>query len=238
MNYIHKVAVIGDSVLKGVVFNEVSGRYQALTESCATMVQKCLNISILNRSRFGNTIDKGNQLLDIALKKGLDCELALLEFGGNDCDFDWKAVSDHPEEEHQPRTQLDHFLSVLSEMVQKLKKNGIEPVLMSLPPVDGERYFQHLVQMGFKAESLLHFLGDPHMISRFHESYSLAVTRFAREAQCIYVPIREAFLSSFKYGKLMCVDGIHPNQEGHYLMKQVFIDTISTGKSWRALPAT
>ena len=233
MNYIHKVAVIGDSVLKGVVFNEVSGRYQALTESCATMVQKCLGISILNRSRFGSTIDKGNQVLDVALAKGLDCELALLEFGGNDCDFDWRAVAERPEEAHLPRTPLDHFLSVLSEMVQKLKKNGIEPVLMSLPPVDGERYFQHLVGMGINAENLLHFLGDPHMISRFHESYSLAITHFAREIGCLYVPIREAFLSEFRYKKLMCSDGIHPNQEGHMLMKQVFVDSIAHGKAWQ-----
>ena len=24
-------------------------------------------------------------------------------FGGNDCDFDWQAVSDHPKEEHLPK---------------------------------------------------------------------------------------------------------------------------------------
>ena len=231
MKEINKVAVIGDSVLKGVVFNETNGRYQALTESCATMLQKCLGISILNRSRFGSTVDKGNQLLDKAIENGLDCEMAVIEFGGNDCDFDWRAVSEHPEISHQPKTPLKHFLQTMSDMVGKLRKNDIEPILMSLPPVDGDRYFHHLSKLGFKADSLMQFLGDPYMISRFHESYSLAITHLAQELKCLYVPIREAFLANFHYGKLMCSDGIHPNQEGHLLMKQVFLDTVTNRRA-------
>ena len=224
MQTFQTVEVLGDSVLKGIILDEKNGKYRPLVENCAAMVQKCLGISIINRSCFGCTVEKGNRLLERELKKGLKCDMVLLEFGGNDCDFDWKEVSAAPEKNHLPRTALNQFIKTMTTMVHALQKNGIRPILMSLPPVDGARYFQFLTKIGMNRENLLHFLGDTNMISRFHESYSLAVTRLAQELQCLYVPIREAFLSNFCYGNLMCADGIHPSREGHVLMKQVFLD--------------
>jgi len=226
MSKIQTVTVCGDSVLKGVVLNETNGRYQALTNNCASMLQKCLDISIINKSHFGHTIDKGSRLLYRDLAQGLKSDVIVLEYGGNDSDFNWKDVSDAPELDHSPRTPLDNFTRMLSDMIQAVRKHGIEPILMSLPPVDGVRYLQYLTNKGMIKENLLKFLGDAHSISRFQESYSLAITRLAQEFQCIYVPVREAFLSDFRYRQLMCSDGIHPNQNGHLLMKKVFLDMV------------
>ena len=222
INIRRTIGVWGDSVLKGVIFDEIRGTYQLLANSCATLVSKKLGFTILNKSRFGCTIDKGRATLEKSLENGLACDYVLLEFGGNDCDFDWPAVESNPDLLHEPHTPLPQFKQQLEEMIELLRKNNIEPMLMSLPPISGEGYLNFLVSKGLKREKLLHFLGDAQQIYRFHESYSLAATSMAIRKNCLYAPIREAFLASRNCPSLICSDGIHPNEKGHELMQQVF----------------
>jgi acyl-CoA thioesterase-1 len=217
-----KIGIWGDSVLKGVIFDEVKGVYELLAENCAAQISRILSTPILNKARFGCTIDNGFSHLERSIRNGLDCDLVLLEFGGNDCDFDWPAVSADPQLPHLPHTELGHFRQMLHEMITLLRQNQIEPLLMSLPPIVGERYFDFLVSKGLDRANLLHFLGDPHQIYRFHESYSLAVTQVAAMNRCLYAPVRETFLATRNSPDLICADGIHPNERGHLLMQQVF----------------
>jgi acyl-CoA thioesterase I len=217
-----KVGVWGDSILKGVVFDEIRGSYQLLADSCADLVSRKLGLDILNKSRFGCTIDKGIAHLEKALENNLDCDYILLEYGGNDCDFDWPAVAAHPDHLHQPRTPLAKFCQQFQYIIDLLRSHHIEPVLMSLPPISGEGYLSFLVKKGLSRQALLHFLGDTQQIYRFQESYSLAVTGLALRNKCFYAPVREAFLAEKDCPALICADGIHPNEKGHRLMQQVF----------------
>lgn len=216
------IGVWGDSVLKGVIFDEIRGTYQLLANSCAALVGKIPGLTILNKSRFGSTIDKGLSTLEKSLASGLACDYVLLEYGGNDCDFDWAAVAANPAWPHQPHTPLRQFKDQLKSMIDLLRQNQIEPILMSLPPISGESYFNFLVSKGLDKQGLLEFLGDVQQIYRFHESYSLAVTELALRNNCLYIPIREAFLATRNSPDLLCLDGIHPNEKGHLLMHQVF----------------
>ncbi len=222
MSLKQKIGVWGDSVLKGVVFDDVRGTYQLLAQSCVQMVEQVFNTTIINRTRFGSTVEKGHQQLKKALKAGLDCDIILLEYGGNDCDFDWSAVSAAPFKDHQPRTPMPRFLNNLRDMVALIRSHGMIPALMSLPPIDGQRYLDYLVSKGSDRDALLAFLGQPQQIYYHHEWYSLAVTRLAQELACQYVPMREAFLARGKCFELLCMDGIHPNESGHHLMQDVF----------------
>lgn len=220
------IGVWGDSVLKGVILDESSQSYQVLPASCASQLAEHHGLTILNKSRFGSTIEKGQQLLARTLTSGLDCSAVLLEYGGNDCDFDWPAVAAHPDWPHQPRTPLDRFKTILQQMIDELRQHQITPLLMSLPPISGSRYLDFLVGRGLSRESLMRFLGDEQQIYRFHESYSLAITRIAAEKRTPYIAIREAFLADPNSPSLLCADGIHPNQRGHSLMETVFADLV------------
>jgi acyl-CoA thioesterase-1 len=218
------IGVWGDSVLKGVIFDEIRGTYQLLANSCGNLISKTLGLQIVNRSRFGSTVDKGRQTLEQSLQQGLSCDYVLLEYGGNDCDFDWPAVAADPELPHQPHTPLPRFRQQLQDMIDMLLKNKITPLLMSLPPINAEKYLDFLVSKGLNRLNLMSFLGDCQQIYRFHESYSLAVTNLALGNRCLYVPVRESFLAVRNSPDLLCIDGIHPNEKGHRLMQQVFTE--------------
>jgi len=219
-----KIGVWGDSVLKGVIFDEIRGTYQLLADSVGNLVTRTLGIQIQNRSRFGSTVDKGRQTLEQSLEKGLECDYVLLEYGGNDCDFDWSAVSADPDRDHQPHTPLLFFKQQMQAMIDLLKDKNIKPMLMSLPPINAERYLDFIVSKGPVRENVMRFLGDCQQIYRFHEMYSLAVTGLALRNQCIYIPMRESFLAEPDSPSLLCLDGIHPNERGHQLMQKVFTE--------------
>ncbi len=220
----HIIGVWGDSVLKGVVQDELRGTYRLLADSCVNLFEKTRNIEVINRARFGSTVTKGYEQLKKALEGGLSCDLVLLEYGGNDCDFNWQAVSDDPLAPHQPHTPLPEFVRTLQDMVTLLRAHHIRPALMSLPPISGSRYLDAIVSRGPDRQRLLQFLGSEQQIYQYHEWYSLQVTRLAGRMRCAYAPVREAFLAHGRCQDLLCADGIHPNEAGHRLMQQVFSD--------------
>jgi acyl-CoA thioesterase I len=217
-----KIGVWGDSILKGVVFDEIKNSYRLLANGCADLVSRKLGLHISNKSRFGFTIDRGISLIEESLEKNIGCDYILLEYGGNDCDFDWSAVAAHPDWPHQPHTPLKKFGQQLQYVIDLLRHNHIDPILMSLPPISGDGYLDFLVNKGLNRQALLTFLGDVQQIYRFQESYSLTITGIALRNQCYYVPIREAFLAEHDSPSMICADGIHPNEAGHRLMYQVF----------------
>lgn len=217
------IGVWGDSILKGVVFDDIKSTYSLLKDSCVQIAGKALGLEVVNRSRFGCTVGKGRQQLEKALSDGLACDAVLLEYGGNDCDFNWSEVSNAPGAAHVPNTPMEDFERDLQAMVDQLRARGINPILMSLPPIHGERYLDFLVDRGhLNRENMLRFLGDARRIYQFQEAYSLAVTRLANINQCTYVPMREEFLLTRMSADLICSDGIHPNAGGHRLMQEVF----------------
>jgi len=223
-NTIKKINIWGDSVLKGVIYDEGRKRYTTLKDDGTALISRDMGLDIKNNARFGLTAPKAMKLMLAALEKGMDCQVAIIEFGGNDCDYNWANIADHPEEDHKPNTPLDIFRSCITDMVNALRKNNIIPILVNLPPLDAEKYFSWITRNGLDREKILNYLGDIQHIYRHHESYSLAVTSLARSLNCHLIDIREAFLQESNYSQYLCIDGIHPNIEGHKLMNKTFIE--------------
>lgn len=216
------ITIWGDSVMRGVVFDEMKNRYTLLEENCADEASRALGLTLYNRSRMGCTVTKGFEILKRDLdEKQYDSAVALIEFGGNDCDYDWKKISEHPEVEYQPKTSLSVFVSQLREMVQTIYQRGIIPVMMSLPPIDAERYFAFFTRTGLNKDNILRWLGDIQHIYHWHERYNAAVIQVAEECSCPVANVRDAFLSQMDVRDYLCVDGIHPNAKGHELIRQV-----------------
>lgn len=80
-----------------------------------------------------------------------------MEFGGNDCDFNWKEISEKPLEMHKPKTQIEDFVKIHTETIDKIKAMGKIPVMLSLPPIDAEKYFSR-ISKGLNAENILKWL--------------------------------------------------------------------------------
>lgn len=216
-----RVTIWGDSVMRGVIYNEVKDRYALLEENSADRAFRRLGLTLNNRARMGCTVTKGLAILKRDLQAGAVCDAALIEFGGNDCNYDWAAVAARPEEEHQPRTSLALFTASLKEMVEAVRMKGILPVMMTLPPIDAERYFRFFTRNGLNGENIRKWLGDIQHIYRWHERYNAAAARVAVECGCPLAGVREAFLGERNVGDLLCADGIHPNRKGHALMESV-----------------
>ena len=108
-------------------------------------------------------------------------------------------------------------------MIDALVKNGIVPLLTTLPPLNHERYLSWICRNGLCRESILRFLGDSHHIYRHHERYSLEISKLAIENDCLIVDVRSAFLDQRDYKELLCSDGIHPNGKGQMLIRETFM---------------
>lgn len=223
MYVISKIDVWGDSILKGVVLDEAAGKYRLLRNGAVNAFAQLFHLEVKNHSHFGCTAPKALANIDRTLGSGFDADMVLLEFGGNDCDFNWAEVSKDPTFDHQPHTTYENFVGAMQEMIQTLLARGIRPVLMSLPPIDSFRFFDWVTRPdNVDADKVLSFIGDKDYIYRHQERYSLAITRLAYKNGLPLLDVRDAFLRERNMGECLCTDGIHPNERGQKLIQDVF----------------
>lgn len=208
-----KLVIFGDSIVKGVTYQDgcyhlcQAHNFDALEEK---------GIKVCNFAKMGACTDTG---LAIAKKRLDSCEGAevLLSFGGNDCDFDWQAVSDAPEQAHLPHIPAEQFLENYRTLIQMVREKGKTVWLSSLVPLDAHRFLEHVSQ-GRSRENILSWLGDTDRIFRWQEYYNDLVCRLARELCCPLLELRPEFLKNPTFPSLISNDGIHPTQKGHDLV--------------------
>ena len=112
-NGINTVSVYGDSILKGAVKGTGSGHLFDITKNDSlSLAAAKLGFKLNNQSVFGNIITKSyKRFLRDAERNALG-DLAIIESGGNDCDYDWAQVCSG--ENLNPRVGIDEFISSLS----------------------------------------------------------------------------------------------------------------------------
>ena len=110
-NGINKISAYGDSILKGAVTGTDSGHlFDIIEDSSLVLASKALGFDLNNQSVFGSIVSKTQRRLNRDIEKGIFSDLAIIESGGNDCDYDWTQVSSSPDEKHLPRTTLEDFI--------------------------------------------------------------------------------------------------------------------------------
>jgi hypothetical protein len=168
---IKKIEVWGDSLLEGIVYDPQRKKYTRLEESNAVFSLEEMGLTIKNNAHFGMTAPKARKLMEKALEKGVDCQYAVIEFGGNDCDFNWREVAANPGGEHFPNTTLEEFKNC-SPIWSTSHEESITPVLVNLPPIDPRRYFTWYLK-GLNARNIITWLGDVQHIYRFQKATAL-----------------------------------------------------------------
>lgn len=216
---IHSVCIFGDSVAKGVIFDAVKNKYRLLKESFANIVERQQNISIMNLARFGCTVSMGSEILKRHEKELAQYDYTVLEFGGNDCDYNWAEVSEDPLRLHQCNTPIPQFRQKYLELIDRVRRNGGRPVLLNLPPIDPKRYFRW-ISKELDRKNIMKFLGEVETIYHWQEMYSKAVEELAAAEKIPLIDIRSGFLNKKNFSDYLCADGIHPNEKGHLLISK------------------
>jgi acyl-CoA thioesterase-1 len=221
-----KIMITGDSISKGVIYDESRSKYVLLEDNYVSLMQKKLKGVVRNTARFGNTLIKGmgNLKKDILKEKP---DFVLIEYGGNDCDFHWNQIADNPGAEHNPKTDFNVFESMLRETIELLKSQHITPILMNLPPLNAENYFKWVSQNNpVAASNILKWLGSVTKIYWWQERYNSTIVKVAESTKTRIIDVRSAFLEQPDFTKFICVDGIHPNKDGHRLIFNKVLDYI------------
>ena len=198
--------IYGDSLLKATVPDAAMRYHFHLSEVMAQYPTE--RLEVVNRAKMGSTISKG---------------LSLVEHDVNDSDFDWASIAADPEGDHRPRTELPEFLSKLKQTVTELARVGVQPVLMTLPPIDGARYLDYICRGGLSRDSIMRWLGDVGCIYRYQELYSDTVASFAMREGLPLIDVRRRFLPQRDLPELISADGIHLTMPGY---RQLF-DTLA-----------
>jgi len=220
MFILQEVCIFGDSISKGIIYNTERKRYTPLSDCFAALLEKTNNLSIKNYSIFGCTIEKGLSIIHKHFKELDKTDCIALEFGGNDCDYDWQKISDDPSHEHFPNTTVTAFKETYTKIIDDLKTLNKKMVILNLPPLDADKYF-NWISKNRNAENIKNWLGgNPQYIYRWHEMYSNLVCEIASASNIKMIDIRSAFLKLRNYSDYLCEDGIHPNAKGHLLISK------------------
>ena len=219
------VSILGDSIFRGVVVE--NGKYRlrsALRDKLAEKYDLCVR----DLCRFGAVIGKGMEIFAKNKGKIMAGGYTVIEYGGNDCDYEWEDIAKAPCASHLCRTPPEQFDRCYRKMIAEVRRLGGRPLAATLPPVDAERYLDWICRGGLDMKAILSWLGDVGHIFRWHESYSDAIVRIAREEKCGVLDLRSAFFASPDgYRSLLCEDGVHPNGRGQELLYRTLAEAVA-----------
>lgn len=212
--------VWGDSIAKGVVYDETRGRYVICRENCLALLKAAGLAEIHNYSVMGHTSQNGiERLSSVDIRPG---QIAVIEYGGNDCDLDWKRVSDSPDQRQYGKIPIEIFRKNISLMVQKVRDSGGEPVLVTPPPLNANRYFRW-ISRNLNAENIMKYLGSVQTIFDWQKAYADCIAGLAKNLNVFLADMRSVFQDT---EAMMCIDGIHPNAKGHEAMYSAAADML------------
>ena len=232
MNKIY--TLFGDSIPKGII--TVNGQLSK-TKSVVDIIANELGITIINKSIYGQTLQRINSKGIIKqyieeIKSNPELKyLTILAIGGNDSDYEWAQITPDNYKNHEPKTPIKDFVNILETVIAELQKVGSEIIICTIPPVNSEKYFENILCTKYDSESILKFFGgDISNIERCQERYSSQLMETALKMNCRLIDLRSDFLMQKNYLDYMCDDGIHPNELGHQFMAKQILNHLKNDK--------
>jgi lysophospholipase L1-like esterase len=224
---VRSIMVLGDSVFKGVVLHPEKKRYVFSKNCFIGKLKRQIRPAVFDYSKYGSTTGYGREVLKEKFSD-VNPDLVLIEYGNNDCDYQWDEVAEDPYGEHLPNIGVERYAQNLRDMIRSVQGRGKIPILANLHPLGAEHYFNWFTKGDRRMrEAVLVWLRSVDNIYWWHEMYSYALERTARSMGVPVIDVRGAFLRQKDYRALICEDGIHPNEGGHALMERVYLKAIN-----------
>lgn len=140
--------------------------------------------------------------------------------------FDWKAISINPSAHHEPQIDLVAYKALYINKIAQARACGQEPILVSLPIMDENRYFAYITRGMSMQErkNILYWLGGKtERLRNIHALYNLALFRLAA-TQCVHIiDITSPMLATAHYCELLEQDGVTLSAEGDALVNDELI---------------
>ena len=215
-----KLVVFGDSILKGVItIPESKNLFDVTPNDSLTLAQKELGFELDNRSIYGNITSKGLVKLQKFFEKGGSADFCVIEFGSNDCDYDWGTLI--------RKVPLEQYLDNLAQMIKLCRDNKVTPLMMGLIPYVCDDWFKTIIK-GQDEAAILNFLGGTaETLGKNQLIYKNAQAEFVQKNNVQFLDPWTIFEG---HKELMCYDGIHPNEKGYELLSKAWINFLSQVK--------
>ena len=227
-----KLVVFGDSILKGVITIPGSNKLFDVTENDSlTLAQKKLGFELDNRAIYGNITSKGLLKLQKFFEKDGAADFCVIEFGSNDCDYDWNIFKPDaqlpPAAEIQPKVPLEQYLANLTQMVDLCRANKTTPLMMGLIPYVCDDWYKTIIK-GQDEAAISNFLGGTsETLSKNQLVYKNAQADFVKKNNVQFLDPWTIFEG---HKELMCYDGIHPNEKGYEQLSNAWVEFLSNIK--------
>lgn len=135
--------------------------------------------------------------------------------------YDWQAIAADPSAKHDPKMDLVAYKALYINRVAQARACGQEPVLVSLPIMDENRYFAHITRgMSMQQrKNVLYWLGGKtERLRNIHALYNLLLFRLA-SLQCVHIiDVTSPMLACADFDELLEADGVTLTAAGQALV--------------------
>jgi len=142
--------------------------------------------------------------------------------------FDWNAIAANPGAHHEPQIDLVAYKALYINKIAQARACGQEPVLVSLPIMDENRYFAFITRGMSMQErkNILYWLGGKtERLRNIHALYNLALFRLAA-TQCVHIiDITSPMLANAHFCDLLDQDGVTLSDEGEALVQAELLNS-------------
>ena len=144
--------------------------------------------------------------------------------------YNWQEIAANPRGVHQPKMDMVAYKALYINKIAQARAPGQEPVFVSLPIMDENRYFAFITRGMTMQErkNVLYWLGGKvERLRNIHALYNLALFRMA-STQCVHIiDITSPMLESAHYEQLLEQDGVTLSPEGQALVNTELSTLIS-----------
>ena len=138
--------------------------------------------------------------------------------------FNWRAVAADPSARHESKMDLIAYKALYINMIAQARARGQEPVLVSLPIMDENRYFAHITSGMSMQErkNLLYWLGGKtERLRNIHAMYNLLLFRLAASQGVHIIDITSPMLACANFDELLANDGVTLSAAGEALVNSL-----------------
>lgn len=170
---------------------------------------------------IGTHKGRHNRSLDRRLKGLREGDRVVLEYGGDYCKYNWAAIASNPDGYHESELSFGQFRETYTHAIAKIKSLGAQPVLLTLPTLLPQRFFDH-ISRNLNRDNLLQWLGgDVCSLNRWQEQFNEEILSLAAQHQLAVIDINNAFLQHNYMENCYRSDGMHPNSIGDAVIEEL-----------------